>query len=214
METVTEKSKRKIPVRRQWRRIAGFVVLGLLVTLFVAVLIQFVTPYFVHRDDIDALFSLSGEDCAPPCFLDITPGITTLDEARERLETVSWISDIQIFETDHYIFWRTNAERPTYLGDTASANADSTRVIYDIVVPTRIPFGAYLLNFGYPEMDINEINALYPDIGLGFNSLRCPDAPHEYWYADSIAIFYHPDSHPVFNTTINFFPRTFRSCWM
>src|SRR5689334_6810404 len=88
----TPADKPKASPRRRWRTIAKIA----LVIIFIAVVLpalQILVPAIAYRDDLLALLNYS-DDCHAPCFMGITPGTTTGDEARKILENHRWVASV------------------------------------------------------------------------------------------------------------------------
>jgi hypothetical protein len=113
----------------------------------------------VHPDDDrDLLSALSRADCAPeaadaPCFLGIRPGVTTWDEALERLQASPWVGSISAATGKRSLTWTWNGQQPAFLHSGHEQNAlfAANGIVYRVDVQTGESLAAVLLDLGLPD---------------------------------------------------------------
>ena len=89
------------------------------VFLFTAVLL------IIHSQPYDNLQQrqlLFPDGCPAPCFMGIRPGVTSVDEAIQILQSSGWTADIQIQPTSRWIIVRWNEQAPAWLLPDDSSN--------------------------------------------------------------------------------------------
>lgn len=135
--------------------------LALIPTIFFAVLLLLIhaQPY----DDYGLSQQVSARDCALPCFMSIRPGLTTVDEAYQRLSESAWVGDIskQVLN-DLYgtITWTWSAQKPAWIaGHTKGQVQIRDRVVSAIVINTRLLLGDTRLLLGLPDTEIVDTKA-------------------------------------------------------
>jgi hypothetical protein len=157
MPPTSEKPK-TLPRRLRWRTLFKLAILAIFITTLIPVL-QLAIPALMYRDDLLALLNYS-DDCHAPCFMGITPGVTTYDEAIEILENHNWVETV-ILETtgrnEYYAIikweWTDNAPEILRVTDLSSSvySAYRDNIIYHLFVYPDVSLSTILLNFGLPE---------------------------------------------------------------
>ncbi len=95
-------------------------------------------------------------DCAPPCWLGIQPGVSTIGEATAALAAHPWVADYRVNRTialeSGYLFWTWSGAQPDTIdgGKEGVLWFEDRRVIW-LQVATRIPFGAFWQEYGPPS---------------------------------------------------------------
>lgn len=121
------------------------------IALFTALLlIIHAQPY----DDHELRELLFPEGCPAPCFMGIRPGVTTMEEARTRLEASGWTRDfhfasgINLTGTDTFVSltWQWNDNRSPLLDATSPAfivgfEQSADALVDEIYVATTVPVG-------------------------------------------------------------------------
>jgi hypothetical protein len=94
--------------------------------------------------------------CDAPCFMGIRPGETTVAEATLILQEHPWVDAIDInFDIDARegnLAWKWSGQQPPQIRPEREGSlriCDS--LICSVSIPTRIPFGDFLLTFGQPD---------------------------------------------------------------
>ena len=87
-------TKRKQSPRRRWRLVLK-IVLFVFVVWVVFTAGRILIPALEYREAVNTLLHYS-DDCHAPCFMGITPGETTMDEAIEILEGHEWVERIEV----------------------------------------------------------------------------------------------------------------------
>lgn len=166
-------------------------VLSLLGLLAVPIFLIHGQPYDDH--ELRSLLIPSG--CPLPCFMDIRPGVTTVDEAADLLRRNPWVdaSSVNVFERFNVVRleWRWSGLQPSFFSDDSRGMGvatvlpgfnggahltDSERVVTGIVVFTTLPYGEARLLLGrgsnrahyrLASQFINpRISAVYPEDGV------------------------------------------------
>jgi hypothetical protein len=156
----------------------------------------------VPREDV-ALHTLLAppDDCAPPCFLGIRPGVTTRAEALAILRAHPWVDQLE--DDDLGISWQWH--RPPQLGSLPDGSPSVplfARIDYQgetvgsIHMETSIMWGDFLLLFGSPNqvtsMNISAPSVRYHIFGAVYTAhafeiqtmTRCPiNSPRSMWYS-------------------------------
>lgn len=162
-----------------------FTVVSLL--LFAALLIVIhAQPY----DDHGMRQQISADACTLPCFMGIRPGITTVDEAYQRLSENVWVGDMskQVLN-DLYgtITWTWSDQKPLWIADHSKGQVQiRDRIVSAVVINTRLLLGDTRLLLGVPDTEIVDTKAnanregiyyfaFYPGQGLLIQKwLSCP----------------------------------------
>jgi hypothetical protein len=147
-------------------------------------------------DDSDLRVFLSPVgDCAVPCFMDITPGQTRLNEALSLLEAHEWVGEVETKNLP-FVTWTWSGLQPRGI-DQESKGAlyasSETAVVWDIAIRTTFPVASmYLLNGGPTIRMPNDrrlrtadnlfVGVSYPDLLIStFTQLSCPASVQDYW---------------------------------
>ena len=154
------------------------------------------------------------ENCAPPCWQGIQPGITTSSEVVAILEAHPWVGRVYLggSQTDARIFWQWNGQEPDFARQLVSSFPDSYIYLYNNVVryirlSTRIPYGEVRSLLGAPDSGTflpttpNSFNALYFHTAGYFGgsvvfatNVSCPATPAGFWN-DPVVITYNDGSY-------------------
>jgi len=173
-----------------------FVPTVLLLTLLFAAIIALI--YIQPRGDSALQSLLFSGDCALPCFMGIRPGITTTQEAFQRLENHPWVAHVRqhlwFSGPDSTLYsWTWSGQQPELInaGSPGMFSTRDNRV--DIIqVPTTIPLGAFWL-FNRPQQgliadepgDIS-YSAVYLDGALEVQTVMfCPLRLETFWRAQT-----------------------------
>src|SRR5688572_7331340 len=106
MITTPEKPK-STPRRLRLRTLIKLALLIIAVLILIPVL-QILVPGVAYRDDLIALLNYS-DDCKAPCFMGITPRVTTIDEAYSILENHEWVDSVRLnqqFDERKNLSWK------------------------------------------------------------------------------------------------------------
>ena len=116
-------------------------------TVFAVVIVLIRTRPYDNRD-LRTFFSM--EDCHHPCWQNIRPGSTTVDEAISILEADLWVSNVE--QSTNRVLWSWSGEQPTLINADAQGMliVDGFRVV-SVHVPLNASFGDLLLSFGQPD---------------------------------------------------------------
>ncbi len=116
------------------------------------------------------------EDCAPPCFMSIRPGVTTDDEARMLLSSHPWVTNLAVYRDTggrvRNMVWDWNNEAAPQLDTSSIIEVVDSRV-RSIAVRTNILIGDIWLVSGAPNTIAAGnifLIADYPDKGFSFGS--------------------------------------------
>jgi hypothetical protein len=97
----------------------------------------------------DVLFT---PECAPPCFLNIHPGVTTRDEALAILRAHPWVASVTTPSARNQIYWTWNGTQPAFLLNHELRNAvsflDGTISKIDLTLDETL--GVALVTLGMP----------------------------------------------------------------
>lgn len=126
-------------------------------TALIALMIGASAAFTPEDGAMAALFG--SPECAAPCFFDIRPGETTLEEAYAILSAHPWVKNLTIepnISESQSLAWQWNGNQPSFLTDKdgySSMQSFSTtdRIVEIIHIQTRIPYGLIWLTFGEPE---------------------------------------------------------------
>lgn len=117
-------------------------------------------------DDPDLRTLFDEPECPAPCFMNIQPGITPIEEAARLLEQHEWVERVephtlmQGSDPEHvrgWLFWDWSNRAPVWLRasgaalDHAGALATLDGVVDRIILATRIPFGRLRTLYGLPD---------------------------------------------------------------
>jgi hypothetical protein len=108
-------------------------------------------------DDTDLRTFLTPADgCPIPCFMGIRPGITTGAEAVLILESHPWVRTIDVrFDTDSregQLVWTWSGSQPPQIrAEIEGVLRICDSLICGLSIPTRVEYGAILLEFGQPD---------------------------------------------------------------
>lgn len=154
------------------------------------------------------------QDCAPPCWQGIQPGVTTGAEVITILEAHPWVERVYLggSQTDARIFWQWNGQEPLFARQRSSGFPDSYITLYNNVVryirlSTRIPYGAVRTLLGAPDTGTflpttpNTYNTLYFHTAGYYNggvvfatNVSCPATPASFWN-DPVVVTYNDGSY-------------------
>lgn len=102
-------------------------------------------------DDPDLrTFLIPPDNCRPPCFLGVQPGITTVDDAMAILEASAWIADVEPSASFYDLHW--SGSQPDFI-DAGSLNyfMAETQVVGQIRLRTRLRLGDVYGLLGKPD---------------------------------------------------------------
>ncbi len=135
---------------------AKFLVLTLLPFMLLVLLIR-AQPYDDH--DLPALFAPT--DCQLPCFMNIHPGVTHLDEAVAALKAQAWVQQVGDFAmtlSDNFrdrpgtISWTWSGSQPDWIdASQPGVLLIQAGIVNDIRVQSVIRLGELRLALGQPE---------------------------------------------------------------
>jgi hypothetical protein len=93
------------------------------------------------------------ENCAPPCFLGIRPGVTTVDEAFALLQAHPWVEAVESSGFGgQELFWRWNGTQPAFLRDNVQNQIlVQSGIVYQIDLFTSAEIGMFVIQFGFPD---------------------------------------------------------------
>jgi len=143
-------------------------------------------------------------DCSAPCFLNIQPGVTTLDDAVQRLRAHPWVGQVTDTLTSYGQYrnyhFRWSGQQPAFIDPTKEGDlfalpgsaADRSALVGSILVPLRgLPVGEVFTALGLPDqmgisvgkLDVTRrglyVYHRYPAYGFTFVTLqRCPASLH------------------------------------
>jgi hypothetical protein len=135
-----------------------------LLTVFTAAVLL-IRAQPIEEQDLRAFLISPG--CAPPCFLGIRPGVTTVGEAIAILENHAWVEHVQPYyigpdatssESRGWAYWDWKESAsiwyrasPDALRGHAGMFEMEHGVVADISIATNIPFGSVRLMMGKPS---------------------------------------------------------------
>jgi hypothetical protein len=161
------------------------------------------------QDDSLEAFLAPPSDCPAPCWQGIRPGMTTVTEALDILESHPWIDHVIITERygatrDGFIGWAWSGEPPAPIDPRArGAMWVDDDIVRSIRIPTTIPFGALWLRLHRPQkgsfslaldalaMDHVIIHyAAYTDFFIvAWNEVSCPLRLADFWRTPMVMQF-------------------------
>lgn len=119
----------------------------------------------------DMLFQ---EDCAPPCFMGLHPGVTTAHDAATLLREHIWVDSVEnrlVGGQGGYIYWYWNARHAPGWIDTQARGVIwiAGGRVDQMWVGTKFALGELLLQLGNPDIEIVDENI---DYGHGLYQYR------------------------------------------
>ena len=166
--------KRKHRPRRRWRLILKIAFLAFLLFVIITAA-RILIPALQHRDAVMTLLHYS-DNCHVPCFMGITPGETTMEEALEILEEHDWVEKVIRNQFDYFKVYY-NRDAPEFLHDqhmmipVDNFKNHSSQVIHSfkpLVSISDFPFSALILFRGLPDSQ-NLSQEYYNSLHFGTN---------------------------------------------
>ncbi len=130
------------------------------------------------------------EDCAPPCWQGIRPGVTDSISAVDTLRSLPWVTSLYSIQgiviNDSYISWKWNGQQPAMVDSERDGRIwFHNGLVYSIEIPLVISFAGVWGAFGAPESETAVRAPFFPpkvfyradylDGTLQFNStVACP----------------------------------------
>jgi hypothetical protein len=143
-----------------------------------------------YNDNDFRFFFLPPENCRRPCWQQIRPGATTVNEALNILEGVPWAADVVV--NKQMISWTWGDESPLPVDTRLPGKMlISNNYIVAIAVPLNISFGDLQVLFGQPRWrSLGKFNRnvsvqfTYPQEYVTMSMrLECPMNLASFWYA-------------------------------
>jgi hypothetical protein len=136
--------------------IRAVVRLGLLTVALCGLLIAGLTALAGGRNDAFRSFYGSTDTCAPPCFIGIRIGVSTMSEAAALLEAHPWVGDVRQAVNDNALIWRWNGTQPSFVTrypvDRFIGRVEFKEDVASLlVVVTGIRWGEVIGLYGFPE---------------------------------------------------------------
>lgn len=139
-------------------------------------------------------------DCAPPCFMDIRPGVTTWEDAVAHLRASAWVANVQASLGAPSLEWTWNGSQPAFLSAVEGGN----HLFFDGGIVTRIgistevdaataayTLGVPLVWYYYTGTTADpyhlgvpiyfEQRAVYETLEIGASSNACPLTVQQQW---------------------------------
>lgn len=148
-----------------------------------------------QRDDHDPVRSMLAptDDCPPgtPCWMGITPGVTTAAEAAALLRAHPWVS--RVVESEHLITWSWNGRQPAAV-DARQDGLLGLRGgrVQTMRVQTMLPFGEVWAALDAPDTALLvrpvSRSVAFQIVTYGqqavqvISSLGCPARPGRMWF--------------------------------
>lgn len=136
---------------RGWLKIIAVLSLGFMMPI----LLIRAQPY---NDDGLRRFLNAGEDCVPPCLMNVLPGTTPLYKAHLDLLAHEWIASV---ESNEYallgeptsIRWAWNGQQPAFFPSTGRGSVFSRDgiIVDEVQVEAGLPLGGWWLALGPPD---------------------------------------------------------------
>ncbi|MEP6988606.1 MAG: hypothetical protein ABI970_23590, partial [Chloroflexota bacterium] len=102
------------------------------------------------------------DDCSAACFVGIQPGITSVEEAVQRLEASGWTSEVDnrtINNVSGFISWKWSDKKPAWIsGDTEGNIWASQKQVVRIVIYGDLQLGDTRLTLGLPDQEEIDTN--------------------------------------------------------
>ncbi len=103
-------------------------------------------------------FFYTTEDCAPPCWQGIRPGITDSLQAVDKLRALPWVTSLYSIQgiviNDSYIRWKWNGKQPELVdGERDGRMWFHNGTVYSIEIPLVIPLGTVWGAFESPQVE-------------------------------------------------------------
>lgn len=152
---------------------------------------------------------LTPEECTAPCFMNIQPGVTTAEQARNVLENHQWVK--RIFQQPSCLTWEWSGQQPDFMmianevGRTPTFNhvchnADESIIRHVWFAVTGLHAGEIVLINGLPErmyVDVPNRPARYAEVYLAYfrqgivarTRVQCPIQPERLWYGAVTEIY-------------------------
>ena len=142
---------------------------SLLTLIFMVVLMLFRAQPYDERENRQPF---TQDKCTAACFVGIQPGITTVDEALERLASSGWTSDIDnrtINNVSGFISWKWSSQKPNWISGKVEGKIWATQKhIVQIVIYGDFQLGDTRLALGLPDQEVidatedrNRVYSLY-----------------------------------------------------
>jgi hypothetical protein len=160
---VNEKPK-SLPRRFRWRTLFKLAILGVVIATMIPVL-HLAIPALAYRDDLLALLNYS-DDCHAPCFMGITPGVTTREEALKILDQDTRI--IADFDSNR-IYLKSYSDTPIPPNAYIYGVSFENNILSQIELRS-LPFVTVVGLLGLPEYMTEYGAFVYPESGIMFHA--------------------------------------------
>lgn len=155
--------------------------------LIFIVLLTGVFTLFYDTAYFDRIRTFIRSDCAIPCFMDVHPGTSTVDEAKSILEANQWVKKVNVSISSlgfGILHWSWSGQQPDFINRNHNGLSQINNEIIDsILIRTHIRFGDIWLAYGAPERggaDSLYHIADYPHYGF---SIRTYTTCKDFWEA-------------------------------
>ncbi len=159
-------------------------------SFFLIVILMSVT-IIVHARPYDdgelRLFLPPSESCLSPCFMGITPGVTTFKEALDRIDHHEWVQRINtryLSAGREWFSFTWSGKQPNIIDDTGTPSVQGKQgIVQAIAVPVRVPIGDVFANWGIPVWSSGSISGIGIQYRVGFRDIplqvgfRLPSVP-------------------------------------
>ncbi len=162
--------------------------LTVMLTVLFAVMIGLIRTRPYDSRDLRAFFA--PENCNRPCWQNIQPGVTTIDEALTLLRADRWVSRVE--RSANQIHWSWSGQQPALVDSSVPGIMliERQRVVA-VSVQLNAGFGDLQLAFGQPRFtgagkfsESVRIHFTYPAEHLTFvMQLVCPMGPASFWHS-------------------------------
>lgn len=152
---------------------------------------------------------LTPDGCIAPCFLNIQPGLTTAEQARNVLEHHQWVK--RVIQQPSCLTWEWSGQQPEFMlvaGEVGRPpafnhvchNADESIIRHVWFAITGLSAGEVVLTNGLPErmyVNVPNLPARYAEVYLAYfrqgivvrTRVRCSMQPERLWYGTVTEIY-------------------------
>jgi hypothetical protein len=172
------------------RLIAG---LALITGLLCAAAVGLVRAQPANDADVRVLLEATS-DCPPEtaCWMGITPGVTTANEAVTRLRANPWVGEV--LESEGSFAWTWSGQQPAFItADRYGLLAIRGGRVVTMRIQTTLPFGAVWMALQAPEESLliramsrssaYQIASWSDDAVQVISNLSCPGRPDRLWFS-------------------------------
>ena len=133
---------------------------------------------FIHSRPSDGselrAFLLPSEDCYSPCFMGITPGMTTFEEALSILQKHEWVKRINTLvpASREWFSFTWSGKQPDIIDVSSTASVQGKGgIVQAIAIPIQVSIGDIFADWGIPVWANGSIGGLGLQYSVGFQDV-------------------------------------------